>query len=117
MMRATSRRALRISLGVSRRSVADWKRRWKRFLIVSLSVSSNCSSLMARYSAGFMMLSSTNGPLANARAPRDESAPERHLVGDPGQGIAGRRLRQTADLVEDHPRPDDRRPVLRLALP
>ena len=36
LMRATSRLALRISLGVSRRSVADWKRRWNRFLIIFL---------------------------------------------------------------------------------
>src|SRR5207244_3928278 len=53
LMRAISCLALRISLGVSRRSVADWKRRWNRFLMTSLSASASCSSLMPRYSAGF----------------------------------------------------------------
>src|SRR5262245_15926281 len=56
-MRASSRLALRISLGVSRRSVADWKRRWKMFLTTSLRLSSSCSSLMPRYSAGFIVAS------------------------------------------------------------
>src|SRR6516165_9261055 len=110
-MRATSLRALRISLGVSSRSVADWKRRWNRFLIVSLSVRSSCSSLIARYSAGFMLPPSTD-----ARPPRHQPAAKRHLVGYPGQGVARRRFGQAGDLEQDHARLDHRRPIFRLAL-
>src|SRR5215831_7343111 len=113
LMRATSRRALRISLGVSRRSVADWKRKWNKFLTVSLSVSARCSSLMARNSAGFIAYSLLS---SDRRPPRHETTAERHLVGHAGQGVAGRRFRQAADLEEDHARLDDGRPVLRLAL-
>ena len=46
-MRATSRFALRISLGVSSRSVADWKRRWNRFFSCSFSESWSCSRVRA----------------------------------------------------------------------
>src|SRR5579859_495054 len=113
-MRATSLRALRISLGVSNRSVADWKRKWNRFLTVSLSVRARCSSLMARNSAGFMLV--LLALASDGRPARHEPAAKRHLVGDAGQGVAGRRLRQAADFIEDHARLDDRRPELRLAL-
>src|SRR5262249_46333731 len=54
-IRATSFLALRISLGASRRSAADWHRNWNRCLIVSFRVSDSCSSLIARNSAGFMV--------------------------------------------------------------
>ena len=39
LSRAMSRLALRISVGVSSRSVADWKRRWNRCFSVSFRVS------------------------------------------------------------------------------
>src|SRR5690349_20348283 len=53
---------------------------------------------------------------SHVRPPRDESALERHLVRHPRQAVAGRRLRQPADLEEHLPGLHDRRPVLRLAL-
>src|SRR5262245_23625923 len=48
-----SRRALRISPGVSSRSVADWNRSWNRCFSMSRRVRASCSSLIPRYSAAF----------------------------------------------------------------
>src|SRR5437879_1682998 len=59
LIRATSRLALLISLGVSRRSVADWKRRWNRCLISSVRAKLSCSSLIPRYSTGFIIPTSS----------------------------------------------------------
>src|ERR1700730_15858701 len=100
LIRDTSRLALIISLGVSRRSVADWKRRWNRFLTTSLSDSSSCSSFMPRYSDVFMAHRSWGMPAEGRATPRadasadtplnvgparHEPAPKRHLVGDTRQ--------------------------------
>src|SRR5947209_7751185 len=108
-MRAISRLALRISLGVSRRSVADWKRRWKRCLSSSFNVSPSCSSPMPRYSSGFMVR------LLHAGPPGHEAAAEGHLVSHAGQALARRRLGQAANLEQDHAGLDDRGPVFGLA--
>src|SRR5262249_11547199 len=114
LMRAMSRRVLRISPGVSSRSVADWKRRWNRFFSNSARVRPSCSSLIPRYSLSLARRGIFPSPLV--RLPRHEAALERHLVGDAGQALAGRRLGQAADLEEDRARLDHRRPELRLAL-
>src|SRR5205823_9575176 len=99
-MRATSRLALLISLGVSSRSVADWKRKWNKCLIVSLSVSSSCSSLISRYSDDFI----TGSPHRQAG---HQPALERHLVGDPCQDVAGGGLGQAGNFIQDHARLHD----------
>src|SRR5436189_223238 len=131
MIRATSFLALMISLGVSRRSVADWNRRWNRFFTTSLRVRSSCSSLIPRRSeffiAAILMFSEPPGwfrgghtpPLAggsNVRPARHEPAAERHLVRHAGQGVAGGRLGDAGQLEQDHARLDDGGPELRLAL-
>src|SRR5579875_2812314 len=119
LMRAMSRLALRISLGVSKRSVADWKRRWNKFRIVSLSVRTRCSSLMARNSAGFMVpLPYGISPLglAHRRPPRYKAAAERHLVGHTSQDITRRCFWQTTDFKENHTWLDHSSPVFGFAL-
>src|SRR5439155_19162406 len=119
------------SLGVSSRSVADWTRRWKRFLISSFSDSPNCSSLMPRYSSVFIApvlvgqvfnlpLTSRqvrNLPYGNlhTRPAGYQPAAKGHLVSYPGQSIARGGFRQAADFKENHARLDHRRPVFRLA--
>src|SRR6266849_3346779 len=111
MMRATSRLALLISLGVSSRSVADWKRRWNKCLTVSLSVKSSCSSLISRYSDGFISRSSSLH-----RQPGDQPALERHLVGDSRQAVSGGRFGQAGNFEQDHAGLDDGGPVFRFTL-
>src|SRR5438552_8588021 len=113
--RAMSCLALRISLGVSSRSVADWKRSWNRCLIVSLSVSRRCSSLISRNWAGFIVASLSRGA-SDPGLPRDEAALEGHLVGDTGQAVAGGSFGQSADLEQDHAGTNHGGPVFRLAL-
>src|SRR5438128_605027 len=101
-----SRFAFLISLGVSSRSVADWKRNWNRCLIVSLSVRSTCSSLISRISRAFMGTSLSRKRPLDAGPPGDETTAERHLVRHAGQHVAGRRLGQAAHLEQHLARPD-----------
>src|SRR5262245_13671341 len=113
LMRAISRRAFRIWLGVSSRSVADWNRRSKRFFCTPLSVFASSSGDIFRYSAVSFLL--MVAPSLRARA-ADEPALKRHLVGDAGERVAGGRLGQAGDFEQDHAGLDDRGPIFRLAL-
>src|SRR5258707_12961382 len=115
-MRATSRLARLISLGVSRRSVADCTFRWNRFLIVSLSVRSSCSSLIARYSAGLVAFIAHPPGFTSpdARTTRHKPALEPHLVRHPRQRLSGRGLRQPTELKQDHAPLPHRPPLLPL---
>src|SRR5712691_7690253 len=74
-----------------------------------------CSSLISRIWAGFIS-SSVWGGASDPELPGDETALEGHLVGDPGEAVAGGRFGQSADLEQDRARPDDGGPVFRLAL-
>src|SRR5205085_449428 len=106
-----SRRAFRIMLGVSSRSVADWKRRSNRVFWVSRRAAARSWSDIWRISAAFIVASPSMGRLA-----ADEPALHRHLVSHLGERLAGGRLGQPAEFEEDLAWPDDRGPELRLAL-
>src|SRR5437868_2215598 len=111
LSRAISRRAFRIMLGVSSRSVADWKRRSNKVFWVSRRAAARSSFDMFRISAAFIALSPLLG-----RLPANEPAAERHLVRHLGQRVAGGGLGQARQLEQDLARADHRRPELRLAL-
>src|SRR5579883_297205 len=136
-----SRFALRISDGVSSRSVADWKRSWNRCFSMSLRVTVSCSSLIPRNSFirlgigvivdcglwiveseaeirlfSFRNLQSAIRNLLNVGPPRHEAALKRHLVRHTSKTVLGGAFRQTANLKQNLPGTDNRGPVLRFAL-
>src|SRR5260370_38069092 len=84
--------------------------------MTSFSASSSCSSLICRYSDGFMTLDPFVPACLAVLSPADKPALERHLVRHARQAGAGGALPQAGDLEQDCARLDDGGPVLRLAL-
>src|SRR5262245_39886081 len=91
--------------------------------MVSLTVSSSCSSLISRISLGFMDVFPNRRAYASAlaafldvRPPGDEPAAERHLVSDASQAVTGGSFGDAGQLEQNLARTDDGRPVFRLAL-
>src|SRR2546430_168226 len=99
-----SRRAFRIMLGVSSRSVADWKRRSNRVFWVSRRAAARSWSDIWRISEAFIVPSPSLARLA-----AHEPALERHLVGDLGECVAGGGLGQPGQFEQNLTRPDHRR--------
>src|SRR5207245_9048909 len=101
-----SRLALRSSLGVSSRSVADWNRSWNRCFSMSRRVRLSWSSLIPRYSAAFaaFMFPPLNVNGYSGRLSLHEAVLERHLLRHAGQAVLGRGLGQAADLGQGHAR-------------
>src|SRR5262249_36389123 len=101
MIRATSRLAFLVSVGRSSRSVADWKRRWKRFLTTSLSDRLSWSSLISRYSEDFIGPSLYFHPLGAGNPAHPMT---RRLTNRQRNGILyATRARQSRALVSGRP--------------
>src|SRR5215469_10562749 len=112
-MRAMSLRVLVNWLGSSSFSVTAWLRRSNRCFCCSAS---SCSRWLVSFSRISLIFMTTPTALSDRVTAMHEPGLDRHLMGDAGQGLLGRRLIDASDFEHDPAGLDDGAPVFRLAL-
>src|SRR6187200_1168126 len=118
LIRATSRRLRRSSLGASSRSVCCLMRRRNKFSFASLSVSPSCSSLMSRSSTALAISISRDqrSRLYVLTLSLHHAYADRHLVSQPRVAHLCCRLGHATQFIQDCAWTNHGRPKLRFTL-